>query len=132
MDTTGRINREALLSVIAQGIDPQMADAIIMPAEEAQDKIQKDITDDLAKIFAGIEVPARPNGAQVAMQIIKQYAQQPDIAERLEGDKAFAARLEKYAKQYQFAMQQVQNAEIGKIGTQPATVGESKTQYMAQ
>ena len=130
--TTGRINREALLSVIAQGIAPQMADAIIMPAEEAQDKIQKDITDDLAKIFAGIEVPARPNGAQVAMQIIKQYAQQPDIAERLEGDKAFAARLEKYAKQYQFAMQQVQNAEIGKIGTQPATVGESKTQYMAQ
>lgn len=132
MDTTGRINREALLSVIAQGIDPQMADAIIMPAEEAQDRIQKDITDDLAKIFAGIEVPARPNGAQVAMQIIKQYAQQPDIAERLQGDEAFAARLEKYAKQYQFAMQQVQNAEIGKIGTQPATVGETKTQYMAQ
>jgi hypothetical protein len=132
MDTSGRINREAFLSIMASAIDPILADAIIMPAEEAQDKIKKDITDDLSKIYAGIEVPARPNGAQAAIGIIQQYAQQPDIAEKLESDEAFAARLEKYAKQYQFALQQSQNAETGRIGTQPATVGSAKTQYMSQ
>ena len=132
MDTSGRIDREALLTVMAQAVDPVMADAIIMPAEQAQDQIKKDITDDLAKIHAGMEVPARANGAQVAMQIIQQYAQQPDIAEQLQSNEAFAKRLETYAKQYQFAIQQNQNAEIGRIGTQPAAIGQVRTQDMAQ
>ena len=71
-------------------------------------------------IYAGIEVPARPQGAQIAMQLGEQYVQQPDVAERLQTDEAFAARLQKYMEQYQFAMQQQENAQIGKIGTAPA------------
>jgi hypothetical protein len=132
MDTSGVINREVFLGIMASAIDPIMADNIIMPAEEAQDKLKRDVTDDLSKIYAGIEVPARPNGAQSAIQIIQQYAQQPDIAEKLQEDEAFASRLEKYAKQYQFAMQQTQNAETGRLGTQPAAIGGAKTQYMNQ
>ena len=42
------------------------------------------------------------------------------IAERAQNDEAFAARLEKYAGQYQFMMQQAENANIGRLGTEPA------------
>jgi len=84
------------------------------------------------KFYAGIEMPARPNGAEVAMQILQSYVQQPDIAARLQSDQAFAQRLQKYMGQYQFAMQQVQNAQIGRIGTAPAEMGGVQTQQMQQ
>jgi hypothetical protein len=73
-------------------------------------------------------MPARPNGAQIALQVITQYAQQPDVMQRLQQDEAFKARLEKYHAQYIFQMQQVANSQIGKIGTQPTSVGQVNTQ----
>ena len=54
------------------------------------------------------------------MQMVQGYAQQLDVAQRLQTDEAFAARLTKYMEQYQFMMQQAQNAQIGRIGTAPA------------
>jgi hypothetical protein len=75
-------------------------------------------------------MPARPNGAQIALQIIQQYASQPDVANRLQSDEAFAARIEKYAGQYTFQMQQMQNAQIGRVGTEPAQMGDVQTQGM--
>jgi len=132
MDRNGRIDMDKLLSVIASSIDPVLADGVMRPLEEAKDQMLKHITDDLSKIYAGIEVPARPNGSQSALQIIQQYTQQPDIQQRLQQDEAFAARLQKYAGQYQFAVQQAQNAQIGRIGTPPAQMGEVQTQGMQQ
>jgi hypothetical protein len=128
LDRNGRINVDALLDVIAASIDPVLASTILQPAQAAQDQIVKQVTDDLAKISAAIEMPARPNGAQVAMQVIQQYASQPDVQQRLAQDEAFRGRLEKYQQQYVFQMQQAQNAQIGKIGTAPANVGGMETQ----
>jgi hypothetical protein len=62
------------------------------------------------------------------MQLIEQYAQQPDVAQRLQSDEAFAQRMQKYIGQYTFQMQQAQNAQIGRIGTQPTAVGDVNTQ----
>jgi len=130
LDRSGRINIQNLLDIAANSIDPVLADAVLQPTEAAQQQVVKDVTDDLAKIFAGIEMPARPTGAQIAMQVIQQYTAQPDIAQRAQQDEAFAARLQKYAGQYTFQMQQMQNAEIGKIGTAPAQMGDMQTQQM--
>jgi hypothetical protein len=130
LDRSGRINLQNLLDIAANSIDPVLADAVLQPAEAAQQQIVKDVTDDLAKIFAGIEMPARPTGAQVAMQVIQQYTAQPDVAQRAQQDEAFAGRLQKYAGQYTFQMQQMQNAEIGKLGTAPAQMGNMPTQQM--
>jgi hypothetical protein len=116
--------------MIANSIDPVLADKILQPAENAKQQIVEQVTDDLAKIFAGIEMPARPNGAQIAMQVLQQYVSQPDVMQRLQSDEAFKARLEKYQQQYTFQMQQAQNAEIGRIGTQPAQMGDVQTQTM--
>jgi hypothetical protein len=132
LDRKGRINIDALLDIAAASIDPVLADGVLQPAEQAQEQIVRQVTDDLSKIYAGIEMPARPNGAQVALQIIQQYAAQPDVSERLQSDESFAARLQKYAGQYQFQMQQSMNAQIGRIGTAPAQMGEVQTQAMTQ
>lgn len=132
LDRNGRINVDNLLTLIAGSVDPVLADGVLEPVEVAQEKLLKDITDDLSKIYAGIEVPARPSGAQAALQVIQQYSQQPDVQQRLQEDEAFAARLQKYAGQYQFAIQQAQNAQIGRIGTQPAQMGQMQTQNMQQ
>jgi len=129
-DRNGRINVDALLDLAAAAIDPVAADSILMPAEQAQQQIVKQTTDDITKIFAGIEMPARPNGAQVALQVIQQYASQPDVQQRAAQDEAFKGRLEKYAGQYTFQLQQAQNAQIGKIGTQPASMGQMNTQNL--
>ena len=63
--------------------------------------------------------------------MIQQYTQQPDVQQRLAQDEAFKGRLEKYHSQYVFQMQQAENAQIGKIGTAPASMGEVKTQGMS-
>jgi len=130
LNANGRLNVDALLDVAAASIDPVMADAILQPVEDAQQQIVKDVTDDLAKIYSGIEMPARPAGAQIALQAIQQYAQQPDVAQRLQTDEAFAARMQKYIGQYTFQMQQAQNAQIGRVGTQPAQMGDIQTQNL--
>lgn len=132
LDRNGRINVDALLEASASQIDPIMADMFLQPAEQASQQIVKSVTEDLSKIYAGIEVGARPNGAQIALEVIKQYASQPDVMNRLQQDEAFRARLEKYTSQYQFALTQMQNAEIGRLGTAPAQMGGVQTQTLNQ
>jgi len=131
-DRNGRLDTDKLLEFSAQAINPMFADYVLQPAEEAQQKVMKEVTDDIAKLYAGIEVPARPNGAQIAMQMLQAYMQQPDVAQRAQTDEAFGQRIQKYAEQYQFQMQQMQNAQIGRIGTAPAEMGGMQTQGMQQ
>jgi hypothetical protein len=92
--------------------------------------VVRQVNDDLSKIFAGIEMPARQSGAQIALEVIQQYTQQPDVAQRAQNDQAFAARLQKYIGQYTFQMQQAQNAQIGRVGTAPAAMGNIETQNL--
>jgi len=129
-NVNNRMSMDNFLDVAAQSIDPVMADTILQPVETAQQQVVKEVTDDLTKIFAGIEMPARPAGAQIAMQVIQEYSQQPDVAQRLQADEAFQARMQKYIGQYTFQMQQAQNAQIGRIGTDPAAMGGIQTQGM--
>ena len=132
LDRNGILDVNKLLEFAASSINPIFADYVLQPVEEAQQKVAKNVTDDLAKIFAGIEVPAQPNGAQIAMQLVQAYVQQPDVAARAQSDEAFAARLQKYAGAYQFQLHQAQNAEIGRIGVAPAEMGGMNLQDMEQ
>jgi hypothetical protein len=111
---------DKILEFSLSSIDPSLADTVLKPAGQANADMVKDITEDLTKIYAGVEVGARPQGATVAEQVIQTYVQQPDIAERLQTDEAFAARFQTYVGQYQMIKQQQQNATIGRLGTAPA------------
>jgi hypothetical protein len=130
LDRNGKFNVDALIEIAAGSIDPVLADAVLQPTEVAQEQIVKQVFDDLTKISSGIEVPARPQGAQIALSIIQQWASQPDVAQKLQEDEAFATRVQKYAGQYQFQMMQAQNAQTGRIGTAPAQMGGMQTQGM--
>lgn len=132
IDRNGRIDVDKLLELLASSINPHLADYALQPVEEAQGKMMKDVTDDLAKIYSGIEVPARPNGSGMALQMVQSYVQQPDIQQRMQEDQAFAQRVQKYAQQYQMEMMQAQNATIGRLGTAPAQMGGTQTQGMEQ
>lgn len=127
-DRNGLMNVDNLLTAIAASIDPVLSDGILQAPQVAKDEIIRGVTDDLAKIFAGIEMPARSNGGQTAVELVQQYSQQPDIAARLEQDQMFNDRLQKYVGQYTFQMQQAENAQIGRIGTAPAEMGNVNTQ----
>ena len=130
LNANNRLNVDSLLDIAAAEIDPVMADAVLQPVETAQQEVVQGVTDDLSKIYSGIEQPARPAGASIAIQVIQQYSQQPDIAQRLQSDPAFAERLQKYAGQYTFQVQQAQNAQIGRVGTEPAQMGDIDTQNL--
>ena len=130
LNANNRLNVDSLLDIAAAEIDPVMADAVLQPVETAQQEVVQSVTDDLSKIYSGIEQPARPAGASIAIQVIQQYSQQPDIAQRLQTDPAFADRLQKYAGQYTFQVQQAQNAQIGRVGTAPAQMGDIDTQNL--
>jgi hypothetical protein len=120
LDRNGRINVDSLIESIAGSISPVLADSILQPVEVASQQVVKQVLEDLTMLYSGIEVGARPQGQQIAIQTIQQYTQQPDVAERLQQDEAFAARVQKYYAQYAFALQQAQNAQIGRMGTAPA------------
>src|SRR6478736_1426654 len=121
MDPMGRIDKGKFIEFLAYSIDPAFAAHILLPAEENQQKVQRAITDDLTKIYSGVEVGAQPNGAQFALNVaIPQWAQQPDVAQELQTNEALQQRLQKYVDQYQFQIQQAQNAVVGRIGTAPA------------
>jgi hypothetical protein len=125
MDRNGRINVDLFMEYMLASIDPVLADTIIMPAEAAQQQVVKQVTDDLTKIYSGIELNARPNGAQISTQVIQTYMAQPDVQARYGADEAFRKRLDNYLAGYTFQMQQSQNAVIGRIGAAPAAFGDA-------
>jgi len=125
-------NVQAAEQFAANAIDPSIADAIIMPEGQGQEEMTKDVTDDLTKIYAGIPVGARPNGGQIAMQLIQEYTSQEGIQGRIQSDPSFMANLQNYAAQYQQQVAQQQNAQIGRLGAAPAAMGSVDTQNLGE
>ena len=117
LDRNGVVNWSELCQAFIASIDPNIAERIIQPVSEGQQKIVNDEHADLAQIFAGIPKNIRLNTPpQLGLQVLQQYLQQPDVQQRYAQDEAFKERINARAKQYQFQMQQQQNAVIGRLG----------------
>ena len=117
LDREGVIDWSALCTAFVSTIDPNIAERIIRPAQQGQQQIVQDEQQDLAQIFAGIPKNIKPGTPpQIGLQVIQQYLQQPDVQQRYQQDQPFRERLDARAKQYQFQMQQQQNAVIGRLG----------------
>jgi len=127
-DATGRFSQDDMLEVAANMIDPSIADQVLKPIEEARNEILKKVAEDLALIWSGQSVGAQPNGAQIAIEYIQQYAQKQSIQQRIAGDPDYAEALQTYVGQYEFQLQQQQNAVTGRIGTEPAELQGVNTQ----
>jgi len=132
MDHQGRIDVGKLVEMMAYAIDPAIASYVVQPPDAAQANMVRSVTDDLTKIYSGVEVGAQPTVAQVAMQAIQRWAQQPDVAQQIQSNQPLQERLQKYVGQYQMQIDQAQNATIGRLGTAPAQFQGTNTGPSAQ
>lgn len=115
-DVNGDLDPSETMQVATYLALPQFAGRLLRPREQAVADIRKDVAEDLTMIFAGNTVNARPTGAQVALQYIQEYTQQPSVQEKLANDPNYAAALQAYVQQYEFQVQQQQNAVTGRLG----------------
>ena len=129
-DDSGRLGKEEFLEWAASAIDPTLAAHVIKPAEEGKRDYTRKVAEDLTMIRSGIEVNAQPNGAPMAMQLVQQWAAQPDVMQELQQNELFQQRLQKYVMQYAFALQQQQNAVTGRLGTEPAQFDVTETEVV--
>ena len=118
-DPTGSIDPAEVVRVATYLAAPQFAGRILRSAEQSEAEVLSKVSKDLSLIASGQSVGAQPNGGQIAMGYITQYAQQPDIQEKLTNDPAWAERLSTYFAQYEFQGQQQENAQTGRLGTPP-------------
>lgn len=118
-DPTGTVDPSEVIRVVAQLTVPQFASRILRSAQASRADVLKKVSQDLSLIASGQSVGAQPNGGDIAIEYIQQYAQQEDIAQKLAEDPMFAQRLSAYLDQYTFQKQQQENAETGRLGTPP-------------
>lgn len=116
-DKYGQVDYSQLLQLMLESVDSSIAERIILPKDSASQQFVSKEQDAIAKISAGMDQDIHPGDpADMGIQVIQQYAQAPDVQQRLQTDKPFATRLEKRLKQYQFQKTQAQNANIGRLG----------------
>lgn len=135
MDPNGRINMEAGIDMILNMADPTLADSLLLPTEEGIDKIVKETQQDITTMASGMAVGAPQNAAQLRLQTVQQYIESPTGVAKLnpngQPDQGFQFLLGEYMKQLQFQVTQQENAQIGRIGTQEATMGNINTQDLS-
>lgn len=120
MDTGRRLNANRLIDVATTLAIPQFAYSVLQSSDESQAEILKAVANDLALIWSGQQPGAQPNASTIALPYLEQYTQKPSVMRRIAEDEEFAENLERYVAQYEFETQQQQNAETGRIGTDPA------------
>lgn len=131
-DRQGVARYDEFMKLFAESIDPSLADRLIMPQQEAQDKEIEETSQDIAKIASGQVVNAPENAnTQLRMQIIQQYLEgtdeipAQDIQNKLQSEEGFKARIENYVNQIQHQEQQRKNALTGRLGAPPGNVPAS-------
>jgi hypothetical protein len=126
LDVSGVIDRANLVRFIVGAVDPSLAQQIVRTSDAATAAEAENEQDALAKIGAGIEPPLPGEGvnAQLRLQLIEQsITANPNLRQRMQQDEIYRGMVEARVKALQFQMQQVQNAQIGRVGAVPALAG---------
>lgn len=117
MDRTGAVDWTEFLQVAFEAVDPNIASRVLRPADVGTEKVIEDVQNDLTKIFSGVAVNLKPNTPpQIAMQTLQNWAQSSDVVARYQADEAFKGRVDAYQGQIQQALNQQQNAVVGRLG----------------
>lgn len=122
-DRNGQVDWSEMLQIGVETIDPNWAERVIQPKEVGTQRVVNDTQAMLAQIFAGVDKDRNENDPpELQAQVLQGYVQAPDVQARYQQDEAFRARLDKLGKQISFALEQRQNAVIGRLGTAPARI----------
>lgn len=134
MNPSGRIGADQVTDWLLSAADPMLADMVLQPEAAGSARITDETLDDIQRMSAGIPVGARQGAPEARLQVINDYIQrqmglaQQGVQTQYAIDQQFQFLMQEYAKQYQFAVQQDQNAVIGRLGTTPAQMGSTMTQ----
>jgi len=126
MDKNGVVDTEQLLAMAIGQVMPGAAEKVILPKETATQKAMEEERQLIAELVAGVPPNVRENDAhEMKLQVFQQWLQQPDIQQKAQQDQALGERIQGYMKQRQFAIQQKQNATIGRLGATPTQFGQT-------
>jgi len=126
MDKNGVVDTEQLLAMAIGQVMPGAAEKVILPKETATQKAVEEERQTIAELAAGVPPNVRENDAhEMKLQVFQQWLQQPDIQQKVQQDQALNERVQGYMQQRQFAIQQKQNARIGRLGAAPTQFGQT-------
>ena len=126
LDKSGTLDTERLLQVAVEQILPGAAEKVMIPKATATERTAEEERQTITEIYSGVPPNVRENDAhEMKLQMFQQWLQQPDIQQKVQQDPALQERIEVYMKQRNFAIQQRQNAIIGRQGTLPTPYGET-------
>jgi hypothetical protein len=116
-DRYGQVDYSELLQWMLESIDPQIAERIVLPKEQAAEKAVEEEQEACSQIFAGFEKDIKIGASpEIGMSVIQNWMAAPDVAARYGQDEVFRDRVDKRIQQYQFQVQQRENARIGRLG----------------
>lgn len=122
LDVNGIIDRDKLIAFAARKFSPELADQIVRESDAVQTSEIEDEQAAIAKMASGVE-PLFKEGKNAALRarILKESVMKsPRLAKMLQDDpEVFGAMYENRLKQYEFAIQQQENAQIGRVGGKP-------------
>jgi hypothetical protein len=120
-DRSGRVDFSKLVEVGMAGVDPTMAEMVLIPADAANKRQVDEELDALNKMLVGIEPDMNPQPGmnyQLRAQVLQgAIARNPEMQRRIAGQPDTAALVENRMKFLQFQVQQIENAQIGRVGT---------------
>lgn len=124
-DTTGSLDRNKLIKLIAEQIDPMLAKEVVMDPQEASAKEIEDEQLSWVRIANEIEPPAKEG---VNFQLRQQTAQQimqtsQELQEKMANKPMVKKLAENRMKYLEFGIMQQQNAQIGRVGVKPVMGG---------
>lgn len=124
IDVGATVERAKLVTYLLRGIDPSLAESVVRPQEEADEREVEDEQKNLALIMAGVEPAMKPTGQNhmLRLQTLQQALQRnPEALRRLQLQPDSLAILQNRLKHLEFVGKtQVDNATTGRNGAEPA------------
>lgn len=122
LDSTGSTNRAALTKWMWQAIDPDLAEQLTDPQEQATQRMQEQVAQETAMMFLGNEAQyvAEDPAAGAKLQILQQIvAANPNYMAALQSNERFQALMKNYGKNLAMSVEQQQNKMTGRTGVKP-------------
>jgi hypothetical protein len=123
LDVAGVIDRASLVKFVMSAVDPSLAAQVVRSTEAATAAEAEDEQLAYTKIAAGTEPPLPQEGinAQLRLQVLQGIVQaNPAVQQRYGQDEIFRKMMDARMQALQFQLQQIQNAQIGRVGAAPA------------
>lgn len=120
-DTTGATDRALMTKRAWELVDPFLAEELVRPQETVTQVEIEEEQSAVAQISAGVEPPFKQGGnAQLRLDVIQNSIQSnPQLVERYQKDEIFKGMIDARIASFNMELQQMQNAQIGRFGSQP-------------